>query len=109
MPRTWIWLQLIIGWLPVWALYSLLIASAHGVSFWGAGFAGLASAHALAAAGRETLVLEAGPVVGGLSRTETFGEFRFDLGELVDAGYVDAPESSPGTRVLRDVDLGPAK
>jgi protoporphyrinogen oxidase len=46
----------------------------------GAGFAGLAAAHALAAAGRETLVLEAGPVVGGLSRTETFGEFRFDLG-----------------------------
>jgi protoporphyrinogen oxidase len=46
----------------------------------GAGFAGLAAARALAAAGRETLVLEAGPVVGGLSRTETFGEFRFDLG-----------------------------
>ncbi len=46
----------------------------------GAGLAGLAAAHTLAAAGRETLVLEAGPVVGGLSRTETFGEFRFDLG-----------------------------
>ncbi len=46
----------------------------------GAGFAGLAAAHALVAAGQETLVLEAGPVVGGLSRTETFGEFRFDLG-----------------------------
>jgi protoporphyrinogen oxidase len=46
----------------------------------GAGFAGLAAAHALTAAGRETLVLEAGPVVGGLSRTESFGEFRFDLG-----------------------------
>jgi protoporphyrinogen oxidase len=46
----------------------------------GAGFAGLAAAHALTAAGRETLVLEAGPVVGGLSRTEIFGDFRFDLG-----------------------------
>ncbi len=46
----------------------------------GAGFAGLAAAHTLTAAGRETLVLEAGPVVGGLSRTEIFGEFRFDLG-----------------------------
>ncbi len=46
----------------------------------GGGFAGLAAAHALTAAGRRALVLEAGPVVGGLSRTETFGEFRFDLG-----------------------------
>ena len=46
----------------------------------GGGFAGLAAAHALAGAGREALVLEAGPVVGGLSRTENFGEFRFDLG-----------------------------
>ena len=46
----------------------------------GGGFAGLAAARELSAAGRETLVLEAGPVVGGLSRTETFGEFRFDLG-----------------------------
>lgn len=46
----------------------------------GAGFAGLAAAQALTAAGRTALVLEAGPVVGGLSRTETYGEFRFDLG-----------------------------
>ena len=46
----------------------------------GGGFAGLAAAHALAAAGRDALVVEAGAVVGGLSRTETFGEFRFDLG-----------------------------
>ncbi|HSB53594.1 MAG TPA: hypothetical protein VLD58_04530, partial [Gemmatimonadales bacterium] len=31
MPRTraWIWPQLIIGWLPVWALYMTLILSAH--------------------------------------------------------------------------------
>lgn len=46
----------------------------------GGGFAGLAAAYALCAAGREVVVLEAGPMVGGLSRTETYGEFRFDLG-----------------------------
>lgn len=27
--RAWIWPQLIVGWLPVWALYTLLIVSAH--------------------------------------------------------------------------------
>ncbi len=46
----------------------------------GGGLAGLAAARELSAAGRGTLVLEAGRGVGGLSRTETFGEFRFDLG-----------------------------
>jgi protoporphyrinogen oxidase len=76
----------------------------------GAGFAGLAAAHTLAAAGRETLVLEAGPAVGGLSRTEIFGEFRFDLGghrffthdrevadlvaELMGDELIDVPRSS---------------
>ena len=55
-------------------------AGAPPVVVLGAGFAGLAAAHALAAAGRASLLLEAGPVVGGLSRTETFGDFRFDLG-----------------------------
>lgn len=29
MPRTWLWLQLIIGWLPIWALYSTLIVTSH--------------------------------------------------------------------------------
>lgn len=29
MPRTWIWLQLLIGWLPMWALYSTMIVTAH--------------------------------------------------------------------------------
>lgn len=29
MPRTWIWLQLMIGWVPVWALYSTLLYFAH--------------------------------------------------------------------------------
>lgn len=30
MPRTWVWLQLIIGWLPVWVLFTTLILTAHG-------------------------------------------------------------------------------
>lgn len=29
MPRVWVWLQLLIGWLPVWALYSTLIYAMH--------------------------------------------------------------------------------
>ena len=29
MRRTWIWLQLILGWLPVWGLYSALIVAQH--------------------------------------------------------------------------------
>ena len=29
MPRFWIWLQLVIGWMPVWALYATLIVAAH--------------------------------------------------------------------------------
>jgi signal transduction histidine kinase len=29
MRRRWVWLQLVIGWLPVWALYTTLIVSAH--------------------------------------------------------------------------------
>ena len=41
MARTWIWLQLLIGWLPVWMLYSLLIVSAHpGNTFRAAGWIG---------------------------------------------------------------------
>ncbi len=38
--RSWVWLQLIIGWLPVWALYALLIVTAHpGNSLHSAAFA----------------------------------------------------------------------
>lgn len=33
MTRNWIWLQLILGWLPMGALFALLIMSAHGSSF----------------------------------------------------------------------------
>lgn len=29
MPRFWMWLQLLIGWVPVWLLYSTMIATAH--------------------------------------------------------------------------------
>lgn len=29
MTRRWIWLQLIIGWLPVWALFATLLLTAH--------------------------------------------------------------------------------
>jgi signal transduction histidine kinase len=32
MPRAWIiWLQLIIGWLPIWALFTMLLVAAHPV------------------------------------------------------------------------------
>ena len=29
MPRAWVWLQVLSGWLPVWALYTALIATQH--------------------------------------------------------------------------------
>ena len=32
MPRIWVWLQLIIGWLPIGALFTVLIMSAHGIA-----------------------------------------------------------------------------
>lgn len=42
MPRVWVWLQLVIGWLPVWALYSTLIVTAHqGTTVHSAVFAGM--------------------------------------------------------------------
>ena len=33
MPRAWIWMQLLIGWLPVWVLFTVLMMAAHHVSF----------------------------------------------------------------------------
>ena len=30
MPRAWIWSQLIVGWLPIWALFTVLITAVHG-------------------------------------------------------------------------------
>lgn len=35
--RAWVWLQIIIAWVPVWALYAFLLGAAHpGVTFTGA-------------------------------------------------------------------------
>jgi len=36
MPRAWIWLQLLLGWLPMGALFALMVLAAHGGSFAGA-------------------------------------------------------------------------
>ncbi len=38
MPRAWIWIQLVVGWLPVWALFTLLIVMAHDVPVGDAAF-----------------------------------------------------------------------
>ncbi|MHB8843655.1 MAG: FAD-dependent oxidoreductase [Nitrospirota bacterium] len=46
----------------------------------GAGLAGLAAGCVLTRAGRNVAVVEAGPAVGGLSRTMEHEGFRFDLG-----------------------------
>jgi hypothetical protein len=37
MPRAWVWIQLIIGWLPMWALFTVLMMSAHQVPLSDAG------------------------------------------------------------------------
>jgi len=36
MSRAWIWLQLLLGWLPMGALFALMVLAAHGGSFTGA-------------------------------------------------------------------------
>lgn len=33
MSRTWLWLQIVIGWLPVWGLFALLVVTAHGIAW----------------------------------------------------------------------------
>jgi protoporphyrinogen oxidase len=50
------------------------------VAILGGGLAGLVAGAELTRAGRRTLVLEALPAVGGLSRTVVHDGFRFDLG-----------------------------
>lgn len=54
--------------------------SNSGVIVLGGGLAGLSAAHVLAKADRNVLVFEADSSVGGLSKTITKGNFRFDLG-----------------------------
>ncbi|HYY82694.1 MAG TPA: phytoene desaturase family protein [Actinomycetes bacterium] len=49
----------------------------------GAGLAGLSAAIHLAAAGREVVVVEAGPQPGGRCGTATVGGYRFDTGPTV--------------------------
>lgn len=52
MARAWVWPQLLIGWLPVWALYATLIATAHPHSgLHGAAFAALRAVGAAALLG----------------------------------------------------------
>lgn len=52
MPKIWVWLQLIIGWLPVWALYSTMLFFAHpGTPIHSAIFAGLRAVTAAALLG----------------------------------------------------------
>jgi hypothetical protein len=52
MSRLWVWAQLLIGWLPIWALYSTLIVSAHpGTSTRSAIFAGMRAISCAAALG----------------------------------------------------------
>ena len=53
---------------------------AGGIVILGGGLAGLAAGYTLTRAGRRLQVLEANSAVGGLARTITHGEFRFDLG-----------------------------
>jgi hypothetical protein len=33
MPRAWVWVQLIIGWLPLWALFTVMMMAAHRSAF----------------------------------------------------------------------------
>lgn len=55
--------------------------SSHSeVQIWGAGPAGLSASHELLNYGLRSHVLEASSAIGGLSRTETYKNFRFDIG-----------------------------
>ncbi len=51
MSRRVVWLQLLIGWLPVWALFTMLIVAAHGVDVMHAALAALRMIVAAAALG----------------------------------------------------------
>lgn len=64
----------------------------------GGGLAGLAAGHALARAGRDVVVLEKQPVVGGLARTIEYRGARFDLG-----GHRLLTDSAAVERLVREV------
>ncbi len=59
MTRPWVWLQLVIGWLPIWALFATSIRTAHGGTLPGA---------ALIAARMVAAGALLGPVVGRVVR-----------------------------------------
>lgn len=52
--RPWVWLQMVIGWVPVWALYVALVVAAHGGSVI---HAGIIAIRAIAAAALLGLLL----------------------------------------------------
>lgn len=54
LARPWVWLQLIIAWLPIWALYTALMVAAHGGSIVRAA---LTASHAIGAAAVLSLLL----------------------------------------------------
>ncbi len=52
MPRAWVWLQLVLGWLPVWAWYATLIVASHpGTRFHDVAFTSLIAIGCAAALG----------------------------------------------------------
>lgn len=67
----------------------------------GAGVAGLTLAYQLSASGRPVTVLERNAFVGGLARTWSYGDFRFDVGP-----HRFHTENNRVERFIRDV-LGP--
>lgn len=50
-----------------------------------------------------------GELAGRARQISAAKQFRFDLGELVDSGFVDAAQMARGARVLRDADFAPPK
>jgi protoporphyrinogen oxidase len=58
----------------------VMSTSEHNIAVIGAGPAGLAAGHALCKAGLRPLILERTDKVGGLSRTESYKGFLFDVG-----------------------------
>ena len=51
MTRTWVWLQIMIGWLPVWALFTLMIVTVHNLPVQSAALEALRMMAAAAALG----------------------------------------------------------